>query len=647
MDGPAVPDGEVVGMKRFPLPVLIVALALVAAALSAPAGARTSVGVGGAGSTPPLKGVEEHDARMLGGGPPSQLVADNFQVLGHVNLGGGGNTTGDVYFFDHGGQVGKFAYLGSFRAPCGGAGVRIVDVNDPARARLVATAGNMRGVSYEDIVVVRIGDTDVLGAGLQACKSGVAEGVALFDVTDPRNPRQLSLAQTPGGVHELDLVVRPDGTALALLAVPFTEFFDTYFGTSFGGEFRIVDITDPANPVERADWGIIADSSLINFAGNDEVSSSFQGIGYFAAHYDHSVRAADEGMTAYVSYWDSGVLKFDISDPANPVLLARTQYGVEDDGDAHSMVPYDVGEKRYIFQNDEDFDWLSPTIVTSSATGTAEFPGIEESWAPTLLSVTGPVSAEVHDAGDGCEASDFTGASGKIALVDAVDPFYVGIIPGWSVPCDIGGQVVRAAQAGATAMVSNLISPDDSYLFFQGDFRAVQAAAQGMPVVQVSDIDEFAQQVRAAPGPVSMSLDPGDPTWGYIRIFDESSASDVNGDGVPEYEQVGQFNALPHTSGEMFTPPGAWSVHNTEINGDKAYSAWYSHGVVALDLSNPTAPVKVGQFVPPTTRRYNPFFGQDPALVWGAVFDPETGVIYASEIRTGLWIVKPTGPAAP
>ena len=34
-------------------------------------------------------------------------------------------------------------------------------------------------------------------------------------------------------------------------------------------------------------------------------------------------------MTAYVSYWDSGVLKFDISDPPNPELLGRTQYDVQ------------------------------------------------------------------------------------------------------------------------------------------------------------------------------------------------------------------------------------------------------------------------------------------------------------------------------
>jgi hypothetical protein len=32
--------------------------------------------------------------------------------------------------------------------------------------------------------------------------------------------------------------------------------------------------------------------------------------------------------------------------------------------------------------------------------------------------------------------------------------------------------------------------------------------------------------------------------------------------------------------------------------------------------------------------------------VWGVAVDPDTGVVYASDIRSGLWIVKPTGAAA-
>jgi hypothetical protein len=450
-----------------------------------------------------------------------------------------------------------------------------------------------------------------------------------------------------GGVHELDMVTRTDETTLALLAVPFTEFDNTYFGADSGGEFRIVDITQPAAPLELSDWGVIADSGLRNFGGGQEVTSSFQGLGYFAAHYAHSVRAADHGMTAYVSYWDSGVLKFDISDPANPVLLGRTQFDVRDDGDAHSMTPYDVDGTRYILQNDEDFDSLSPTVVTSSATGGTEFSGIEEPWAPTLLSELGTVSGTIHDANDGCEASDFTDASGHIALVDTVDPFYVGIIPGWTRPCTIGSQVVRAAEAGADGVLFNLISPDDAYPYFEGSAKAVQQAAGGMAIVQISDIDGLATAIRDAAGPVTVTLDPSEPTWGFIRVFSEASSSDVNGDGTPEFTQVGSFDDLEHTSGELFTPPGSWSVHNTEVNGDHAYSSWYSHGIVALDLANPASPTLVGQFVPPTSDRFAGSLGHGPAEVWGVAIDPETGIVYASDMRTGLWIVQPTGPAAP
>jgi hypothetical protein len=594
------------------------------------------------------KGFEAHESKQFAAGPPSQLVADNFDVLGHVNLGGG-SPNGDVFFFDHGGEIGKYAYVGTWSSPCSGHGIKIVDVNDPTQPKVVALAGGRTGISNEDVVVREIGDMDLLGIGVQVCKpQGGSGGLQLFDVTDPTDPQALSFFPVPaGGVHELDMVTRADGRTLALLAVPFVEFDNTYFGTNSGGEFRIVDITDPANPVELADWGVIADSALRNFGGGQEVTSSFQGLGYFAAHFAHSVRAADGGMTAYVSYWDSGVLKFDISDPANPVLLARTQYGVRDDGDGHSMTPYDVGGTRYILQNDEDFESLSPTVVMSSATGATEFSGIEEPWAPTLLSELGPVGGTIHDANDGCEASDFTGAGGRIALVHTVDPFYVGIIPGWTRPCTIGSQVVRAAEAGADGVLLNLISPDDAYPYFEGSAKAVQQAAGGMVIVQVSDIDGLATAIRAAAGPVTVTLDPSEPTWGFIRVFSEASSSDVNGDGTPEFTQVGAFDDLEHTSGELFTPPGSWSIHNTEVNGDHAYSSWYSHGIVALDLANPASPMLVGQFVPPTSDRFAGSLGHGPAEVWGVAIDPETGIVYASDMRTGLWILEPTGPAAP
>jgi hypothetical protein len=560
---------------------------------------------------------------------PSPLVANNFTVLGHSNLGGG-VPNGDVWFFNHGGSVGKFAYVGTWSAQCTGQGAKIVNVNNPSRPRWVGFVGARKGSSNEDVVVRRIGDRDVLGIGVQDCKPGGSTGLALFDVTNPRRPRALSFFPTPHGVHELDMVVRPGGQALALLATPFTEFSDTYFGTDFGGEFRIVDITDPTNPQPLSDWGIIEDSSLLIQGGNDEVSSSFQGFpGFFAAHLAHSVRAADDGMTAYVSYWDGGILKFNISNPSNPVYLGRTIYPRGSSGDGHSMTPYNVGATRYILQNDEDFQSLPDVMV--SPNGGAAYEGFQQPWAPTLDAGGQVISGAVHDAGDGCQASDYAGAAGMIALADTVDPFYVGIIPGWTPPpCSIGEQALHASAAGAIAFVSNLISPDDAYFL-------APAGGVTIPVISIADIDDIADAIRA-PGPDTMTITAETPSWGYVRVFQETAGS--------EWIQVGRFTDAPHAFGEHPTPTGSWSVHNTEVRGNRGYSSWYSNGIVAFDLSNPTNPTKVGQFVPRTSKRNANALGVGPAEVWGLAIDPVTGIIYLSDMRTGLWIVRPTGPAA-
>lgn len=103
----------------------------------------------------------------------------------------------------------------------------------------------------------------------------------------------------------------------------------------------------------------------------------------------------------------------------------------------------------------------------------------------------------------------------------------------------------------------------------------------------------------------------------------------------------------PHRAfGEHPTPPGSWSVHNTEVHGDCAYSAWYSNGIIAMDLTNPAQPTLVGQFVPVTSKRHANSLGTGTAEMWGVAIDPETGIVYASDMRTGLWIIQPTGPAA-
>jgi len=155
--------------------------------------------------------------------PQNTFAADNFRLVGRLGLSAGDNA--DVFFYNHGGTAGKHVYVGN---RCGSTGVKIINVNDPTNPRLVARVGLRAGVSNEDVVVRRIGNRDVLAVGVQPCTSPAPAGLRLFDVTTPKNPTPLGFLPQPGGVHELDMVVRPDGRALALLAEPFVEFGNTY-----------------------------------------------------------------------------------------------------------------------------------------------------------------------------------------------------------------------------------------------------------------------------------------------------------------------------------------------------------------------------------------------------------------------------------
>jgi hypothetical protein len=266
---------------------------------------------------------------------------------------------------------------------------------------------------------------------------------------------------------------------------------------------------------------------------------------------------------------------------------------------------------------------------------------------PVLLTDVGALTGVIFDAGDGCQAEDFAGAVGKMALFDTVDPFYVGLDPSLpdELPCRLGAQIRRAADAGAIVAISNLVGSDDAYPFPFSTPTAVEGVT--IPAVQVSGTEPFASAVRAAPGDVSVTLEPTTPTWGFIRVFREAPI-DTDGDNVLDFPQVGSFSDLPYVSGSVESPPGFWSVHNTELLGDRAYASWYSHGIVALDVSDPTNPELVGLATPSASGKKKAAFGPDKyAVVWGLDIDESRGLILASDMRSGLWIFRPTGDAVP
>src|SRR5919197_3037541 len=101
---------------------------------------------------------------------------------------------------------------------------------------------------------------------------------------------------------------------------------------------------------------------------------------------------------------------------------------------------------------------------------------------------------------------------------------------------------------------------------------------------------------------------------------------------------------------------GAATVDQTDIRRSgrhHSYASWYSNGVVALDLSplnqaTPGDPVKVGQFLPAGgTSKVPGFIPSGIPIVWSVAIRPSDNVVFVSDMNSGLWIVRPTGPAAP
>ncbi|HEU5448083.1 MAG TPA: hypothetical protein VFW57_03640, partial [Acidimicrobiia bacterium] len=367
---------------------------------------------------------------------------------------------------------------------------------------------------------------------------------------------------------------------------------------------------NPRLPVQVAEWGAGA-------AGLSRGPS--WGLGTFSAMLGHSARASADGTRAYVSYWDLGVLTFDISDPANPELLTRTRYEPGAEGNAHSLTPYTGESGEFILQNDEDSDPNTPADIRygPGQHGVAiESPSAALLWRQPEHQLRGHV---VEAGRQGCRGRDYpANAAGKIVVVRTLW-FDAGKGP----RCEQSKQERRAQAAGALAVVHDFISRYTSPCC-PGHFNA--------------DIPVLSTRHRTARGMVEAGwarLVARRPSVGYLRVFDAESG-----------EQVAKFDGVPNVH-RLRAPHGEWTIHNTEVMGKRAYSSWYSNGIVALDLTpldepTPGDPVLVGQFVPPLES----FSGLPFTGMWGVAVR-EDGVIFASDFVTGLWIVEPKGEAAP
>lgn len=246
------------------------------------------------------------------------------------------------------------AYLGSWGGPgaCPAPGVRTIDVHDPTWPTPIGVVAQYTGTTAEHLAAVEYVTPTftgrVLFAGIQRCQasSRAPAGLAIWDVSDPTNPSELGFVDTGRGgrgVHEFAVGQR-EGHWYAYLAVSNSEITDGR------GDLRVVDVTNPREPVELADWGARRDANLPVGSGAQCAPDC---RGSVPEAFLHSVQLSADGRTAYLSYWDLGMLVLDVSEPGAPRWLGRFAEPRSAEGNTHSVSLAHAGQLALI--GDETF----------------------------------------------------------------------------------------------------------------------------------------------------------------------------------------------------------------------------------------------------------------------------------------------------
>ncbi|MFN0157624.1 MAG: choice-of-anchor B family protein [Bacteroidota bacterium] len=116
---------------------------------------------------------------------------------------------------------------------------------------------------------------------------------------------------------------------------------------------------------------------------------------------------------------------------------------------------------------------------------------------------------------------------------------------------------------------------------------------------------------------------------GYVVTTDEIG----NTPKTLKVWNIQNLPTIPTTTTATFTSTPGQIEHNITIRGDFAYVAWYSAGMVVVDLTNPPVPVLADAYdTSPSTSGYSG--------VWGVYPFFPSGKVIAGDMQNGLWVFR-------
>ncbi len=343
-----------------------------------------------------------------------------------------------------GGQVwmdGTTLYIGHMRQP---AGTTIFDMADPKNPREIARLDLPVGWHSHkvrvanDIMVVnheRLGDMGDPDFG---------GGLAIYDVSTPSNPVLTAKWVTEGrGVHRYDF----DGRYAYIS--PTAEGY-------IGNIVMILDLIDPAIPVEVGRWWIPGQWQ----AGGEE----YPWNNWVPPRCHHPMRYGDR---LYVSYWQHGFFILDISDMSKPTLISAVNTSPIFPHPTHTclVMPQKLKGRNVMIVADEDvakiwecapaFTWVYDITNEQNPTAISTFQveGVDVDGSPQ------PPMTGCHQPSErlaGGSVVPFAWFAQGLRLLDFTDPF---------APKEVG-YFLPDTPAGYERASSNDVTIDDHGLIY-------------------------------------------------------------------------------------------------------------------------------------------------------------------------------------
>ena len=357
----------------------------------------------------------------------------NTTLLSHIDCPGGGQVWVE----------GTTLYVGHMRPT---SGTTIIDIAEPRAPRVIGKIGVRDGWHSHKVRVS--GDIMVVNQERfgKSSPGDLGGGLDIYDVANPSAPKLITEWRTlGGGVHRFDF----DGRYAYIS--PTAEGY-------IGNIVMILDLADPAKPVEVSRWWIPGQWQ----AGGE----AYPWDNWVKPRCHHPLRHGDR---LYVSYWHHGFVILDISDLSKPTLVSHHNTSPAFPHPTHTclVMPKPLKGRNVMVVADEDvaklrpaapsFAWVYDITVEQLPIpiSTFQVPGLDPDGSPQ------PAMTGCHQPSERFLGTvvPFAWFAQGLRLVDFADPFS---------PREIGHFVPDAAP-GADRPSSNDVTIDRRGLVYLVD----------------------------------------------------------------------------------------------------------------------------------------------------------------------------------